>query len=190
MIPQEVSMADMMMDCPRCWGKKKDCGLCKGSGKVPDQQLSPHFKLSEMLDSGTGRSKGISNEPTPEIVENLRKLCNEALEPIRALIGPMHVNSGYRADEINKAVGGSLTSAHSHGLAADIKPLKVSRKQMCDAITKAGLKLDQVICEPTWVHVGHLHPKTKTQRGDKLSMFMVGGKATYEPYNTNDPRIA
>ena len=183
-------MADMVMDCPRCWGKKKDCGLCKGTGKVPDQQLSPHFKLSELLDSGTGRSKGISNEPTPEIVENLRKLCNEALEPIRALIGPMHVNSGYRADEINKAVGGSVTSAHSYGLAADIKPLKVSRKQMCDAIAKAGLKLDQVICEPTWVHIGHLHPKTKTQRGDKLSMFVVGGKQTYEPYNTNDPRIA
>lgn len=183
-------MADMVMDCPRCWGKKKDCGLCKGTNKVPDQQLSPHFKLSELLDTGTGRSKGISNEPTPEIVENLRKLCNEALEPIRALIGPMHVNSGYRADEINKAVGGSVTSAHSYGLAADIKPLKVSRKQMCDAITKAGLKLDQVICEPTWVHIGHLHPKTKTQRGDKLSMFVVGGKQTYEPYNTNDPRIA
>jgi zinc D-Ala-D-Ala carboxypeptidase len=183
-------MADLMMDCPRCWAKKKDCPSCKGSGKVPDQQLSPHFRLSELLDSGTGRSKGISNEPTPEIVANLRKLCVEALEPIRAIIGPMHVNSGYRADEINKAVGGSVTSAHSFGLAADIKPLKVSRKQMCDAIFAAGLKLDQVICEPTWVHIGHLHPKTGKQRGDRLSMFVVAGKQTYEPYNTADARIA
>jgi hypothetical protein len=181
-------MADMLMDCPRCWGKK--CDLCKKTGKVPDEQLSPHFKLSELLDSGTGRSKGISNEPTPEIVANLRKLCVEALEPIRALIGPMHVNSGYRADEINKAVGGSVTSAHSYGLAADIKPLKVSRKGMCDAIIKAGVKLDQVICEPTWVHLGIYHPKTGKQRGDKLSMFVVAGKPTYEAYNANDARIA
>jgi hypothetical protein len=164
--------------------------LCKQTGKVPDEQLSPHFKLSELLDSGTGRSKGISNEPSPEVLANLRKLCVEALEPIRALIGPMHINSGYRADAINKAVGGSLTSAHSYGLAADIKPLKVTRKQMCDAIIKAGLKLDQVICEPTWVHVGHLHPKTGKQRGDKMSMFVVAGKPTYEPYNSSDSRIA
>ena len=183
-------MADMLMDCPRCWAKKKDCDLCKKTGKVPDEQLSPHFKLSELLDSGTGRSKGISNEPTPEIVANLRKLCIEALEPIRALIGPMHVNSGYRADEINKAVGGSVTSAHSYGLAADIKPLRVSRKGMCDAIIKAGIKLDQVICEPTWVHLGIYHPKTGKQRGDKLSMFVVAGKPTYEAYNANDARIA
>lgn len=181
-------MADMLMDCPRCWGKK--CDLCKKTGKVADEQLSPHFKLSELLDSGTGRSKGISNEPTPEIVANLRKLCIEALEPIRALIGPMHVNSGYRADEINKAVGGSVTSAHSYGLAADIKPLKVSRKQMCDAIIKAGVKLDQMICEPTWVHIGVYHPKTGKQRGDKLSMFVVGGKQTYPAYDPNDPRVA
>ena len=88
--------------------------MCKQTGKVPDEQLSPHFKLSEMLDSGTGRSKGLSNEPSAEVLANLRKLCNEALEPIRALIGPMHVNSGYRSDAINKAVGGSTTSAHSY----------------------------------------------------------------------------
>jgi len=66
----------------------------------------------------------------------------------------------------------------------------VSRKQMCDAIFKAGLNLDQVICEPTWVHIGHLHPKTGKQRGDKLSMFLVDKKPTYEPYNSNDARIA
>ena len=57
-------------------------------------------------------------------------------------------------------------------------------------IIASGVKLDQVIFERTWVHVGYLHPKTKAQRGDRLSMFVVGGKTTYEPYNTNDARIA
>ena len=183
-------MADLVMDCPRCWAKKKDCQLCKGSGKVADEQLSPHFRLSEMLNSGTGRSKGISNEPTPEIVANLRKLCVEALEPIRAVVGPLKINSGYRADEINKAVGGSITSAHSFGLAADLNPAQGTWKQLMDKVIAAKIPLDQLIFEHTWVHVGVYHPKTGKQRGDKLAMFKVGDKVTYEAYNPNDSRIA
>jgi zinc D-Ala-D-Ala carboxypeptidase len=181
-------MSDLVMDCPRCWGKK--CDLCKQTGKVPDEQLSPHFKLSEMLNSGTGRAKGISNEPTPEVVANLRKLCNEALEPIRAVAGPLKINSGFRADAINQAVGGSITSAHSYGLAADLNPVKGTWKELMDKVLAAKIPLDQVIFEHTWVHVGLLHPKTLKQRGDKLSMFKVDGKTVYEPYNPNDKRFA
>jgi len=183
-------MADtsMVMDCPRCWGKK--CDLCKQTGKVPDEQLSPHFKLSEMVNTPTGRSKGLSNEPSPEVVANLRKLCVEALEPIRALVGPLKINSGYRSDAVNNAVGGSTTSAHSFGLAADLNPVKGTWKELMDKTIAAKIPLDQIIFEHTWVHVGVYHPKTGKQRGDKLSMFKVAGKTTYEPYNTNDPRIA
>jgi hypothetical protein len=180
----------MLMDCPVCWAKNKACARCSGTGKVADQQLSPHFKLSEMLDSGTGRSKGLSNDPSPEVIENLRKLCNEALEPIRAAVGPLKVNSGYRSDAVNKAVGGSTTSAHSYGLAADLNPMKGTWKELMDKVLASGLKLDQIIFEHTWVHVGLLHPKTKKMRGDKLSMFVVNGKTTYEPYDPNDPRVA
>lgn len=183
-------MADLMMDCPRCWGKSKGCGLCKGAGKVPDEQLSPHFKLSEMLASGTARTKGIPNEPTPEIVANLRLLCVEALEPIRALVGPLKINSGYRSDLVNQSVGGSTTSAHSYGLAADLNPVKGTWKQLMDQVIAAKIPLDQIIFEHTWVHVGLLHPTKKNKRGDKLAMFKVGGKTTYEAYNPNDARIA
>lgn len=182
-------MSDMLMDCPRCWGKTKDCGKCKGSGKVADRHLSPHFKLSELLESGTARSKGLSNEPTAAIEANLEKLCKEALEPIREKVGPLKINSGYRSDAVNLAVGGSTTSAHSFGLAADLHPAGGCKKLMNDIIA-SGVKLDQIIFERTWVHVGLLHPKTKAQREQKLSMFMVGGKATYEQYNPNDSRIA
>jgi len=182
-------MADLMMDCPRCWAKKKDCSRCSGSGKVPDMQLSPHFRLSELLDSGTGRSKGIPNEPTADIIANLKILCEQALEPIRAKVGPLRINSGYRADDINKAVGGSTTSAHSFGLAADLKPPAGCKKLMNDIIA-AGVPHDQLIFENTWVHIGILNPRDRKQRGQKLSMFKVDGKPTYEPYNPNDSRIA
>lgn len=178
----------MTMDCPRCWAKKKDCTLCKGTGKVPDRQLSPHFKLSELLDTPTGRGKGLANDPTPEIEANLEALAKNVLEPIRELCGPLKINSGYRSDAVNKAVGGSTTSAHSYGLAADLNPMKMTWKELMDKTIAAGIKFDQLIFEHTWVHVGYLNPKDKKQRGQKLAMYKVDGKTTYEPYNPNDPR--
>lgn len=183
-------MADLEMDCPRCWGKDAKCGKCKGKGKVADRFLSPHFKLSELVNTPTGRSKGLANDPTPEIEASLEKLCKEALEPIREICGPLKINSGYRSDAVNKAVGGSTTSAHSYGLAADLHPLKVTWKECMDKTLAAKIKLDQIIFEHTWVHVGLGHPKIKGQRGQALTMFVKDGKTTYEPYNPNDSRIA
>ena len=182
-------MAEMQMDCPKCWGSDKACVRCGGDGKCPDVQLSPHFKLSELLDSGTARKHKLSNDPSAEVLANLKLLCEQALEPIRAKVGPLKINSGYRSDAVNDAVGGSKTSAHSYGLAADLHPPHGCKKLMNDIIA-SGVKLDQIIFERTWVHVGLLHPKTKAQRGDKLSMFVVAGKATYEKYDSNDSRIA
>lgn len=179
----------MQMDCPKCWGSDKACARCGGDGKCPDVQLSPHFRLSELLDSGTARARKLSNDPSPEVLANLKLLCEQALEPIRAVVGPLKINSGYRSDAVNKAVGGSTTSAHSFGLAADLHPPAGCKKLMTQIIA-SGVKLDQIIYERTWVHVGLLHPATKAQRGQKLSMFVVGGKATYEPFDPKDSRIA
>jgi len=178
------------MECPRCWGRTKDCSKCHGTGRVPDRLLSPHFRLSELVETNTGKQKGIANDPTPEIEAALEALCVEVLEPIRALVGPLKVNSGYRSAAVNLAIGGSKTSAHCHGHAADIVSVKTSRKVLCDKVIAAGIKLDQIICEPTWVHVGHVYPVSKKQRGERLSMFRVGGSTKYEPYNSADPRIA
>ena len=179
----------MQMDCPKCWGSDKACTRCGGDGKCDDVQLSPHFKLSELLDSGTARSRKLSNDPSPEVLANLKLLCEQALEPIRAVVGPLKINSGYRSDAVNKAVGGSTTSAHSFGLAADLHPPKGCKALMTQIIA-SGVKLDQIIYERTWVHVGLLHPSSKAQRGQKLSMFVVNGKTTSEPFDPKDSRIA
>ena len=185
----ESPMAELTMDCPRCWGSDKACARCGGDGKCPDVQLSPHFRLSELLDSGTARKGKISNDPSAEVIANLKLLCEQALEPIRAAVGPLKVNSGYRSDAVNKAVGGSTTSAHSFGLAADLHP-PAGCKALMNAIIKTAVPLDQLIYERTWVHVGLLNPRDKKKRGQNLSMFVVNGKPTYETYSATDPRIA
>lgn len=179
----------MEMDCPKCWGKSKTCARCGGDGKCPDVQLSPHFKLSELLASNTAKSRGLDNDPSPEVLANLKLLCEQALEPIRAAVGPLKINSGYRSDAVNKAVGGSTTSAHSFGLAADLHPPR-GCKALMTAIIASGVKLDQIIYERTWVHVGLLNPRDRKQREQRLSMFVVNGKTTYEPFDPKDSRIA
>lgn len=180
------------MECPRCWGTTGQCALCRGTHVIEDRALSPHFRLSELLASGTAKSRHLGNDPTADVLVNLKKLCDEALEPIRTLVGPLNVNSAYRSVAVNSAVGGSATSAHCHGLAADLRPVKGTVKGLMDAIVRSPLHFDQVIYEnpsKPWVHVGLLHPKDLKKRGQHLSMFLVNGKPTYEPFRIDDPRL-
>ena len=89
-------------------------------------------------------------------------------------------------------VASHLITCNSTSFGAWLKPARwafIDAASISDIIA-SGVKLDQVIFARTWVHVGYLHPKTRAQRNEKLSMFVVGGKTTYEPYNANDSRIA
>jgi hypothetical protein len=88
----------------------------------PQLQLSPHFKLFEFVISETAERKAIYNRPSDEIIARLRTLCESILEPARQQLGPLHINSGYRSPELNAAIGGSSTSAHMIGYAADVVP--------------------------------------------------------------------
>src|SRR5690606_6364327 len=107
-------------------------------------QLTKHFALAEFTRSDTARRLGIDNSPTPEHLENLRKLA-QTLEQLRAVLGhPIHITSGYRSPALNKAVGGSATSSHSEGLAADFHcPGFGSDKEVCEAIIEVGPAFDQ-----------------------------------------------
>ena len=80
-----------------------------------------YFTLKELTRSTTATAKGIDNTPTPEVEKNLTLLVENVLDPLREIYGkPITVNSGYRCPELNKAVGGSKTSDHVKGFAADI----------------------------------------------------------------------
>jgi hypothetical protein len=139
-------------------------------------QLSEHFSLEEMTSSEVAIRKGIDNTPSAEVVANLTELAM-ALEKVRSLLGvPMHINSAYRSPKANAAVGGSSTSAHMTGQAADfVAPQCGTPQDIAQKIAASDIAFDQLIYEGTWLHFGI--------RGDMrrqvLTAHFEGGKATY-----------
>lgn len=159
-----------MMPCPACWGSQLLCEYCDGRGQVEDVQLSPHFRLSEMLRSDTAKTQGLYQVPTPIVVERLRELCVELLESVRAEVGPLRVTSGYRRPRVNAAVGGSDTSAHMSGWAVDVMPVRAAPELIMTLLHDAGKTLawDQAILYPGHVHLGLRRPATGEQRRQLL----------------------
>ena len=85
-------------------------------------QLTENFSLHEMTKSETALRHGLDNTPGAAEIENLRRLCEQVLQPIRDAYGRgVKVNSGFRHPDVNAAVGGSRTSDHTKGMAADIE---------------------------------------------------------------------
>ena len=97
-----------------------------------------YFTIKELCKSSTAKQKGIDNTPNSEIVNNLTQLVDYILDPLREKYRkPITVNSGYRCPELNKAVGGSKTSQHLKGLAADITAgSPTNNKKLFDRIIK------------------------------------------------------
>ena len=85
-----------------------------------DVQLSPNYRLSDMVASSTARARGIDNMPSAAVIRNLRRVANEILEPLRRYFGWASVSSGFRIEELNAAVGGAAHSHHMDGTAIDV----------------------------------------------------------------------
>lgn len=139
-------------------------------------RITPHFTLGQLTASRTASRLGLDNRPGPEAMDHLVHVLAPGLQRVRDLIGvPLIVQSGYRAPALNRAVRGSPTSAHMQGLAADVvapalgEPLLLAQRI---APHLAELGLDQLILEPTWVHLGW-PPATRQARRQVLT-FAAG----------------
>ena len=119
-------------------------------------RLSENFTLEELTASQTAARQGIDNTPPEGVINNLKRLA-AALQEVRALLNhrAILVSSGYRSPELNQAVGGSATSDHCKGLAADfICPSYGSPNDIVRAIAASDLSFKQVIREfDKWVHL-------------------------------------
>ncbi len=134
----------------------------------PDDQLSPHFSLQEMLASHTASRLKINNQPTDlSVIANLKALCTVVLEPIRQMVDkPVIITSGYRSRALNTRLGGAVQSQHMFGEAADFTVNGVDMAALAKALeTDNTLPFDQLIFEEVtrpetnstrrWIHISH-----------------------------------
>lgn len=122
--------------------------------------LSKNFTLDELCKSEIAIRRSIDNTPTETVISNLQALVLNVLQPIRNSLGPITINSGYRSPAVNVAVGGSPTSDHCLGMAADIEIAGYDNKMLAKFIEQ-NFKFTQLILEfyedgqpaSGWVHV-------------------------------------
>ena len=94
-------------------------------------KLTTNFSLAEMIASQTAARKGIPNNPTPGQIENLKKLCESVLQPIRNHYdAPVIISSGFRSPELCVLIGSSIDSQHAKGQAADLQVSGVDNKSL------------------------------------------------------------
>ena len=149
-------------------------------------QMTKNFTLAEMCKSETALRHDIPNEPGEKEIGNIKLLCEKVLQPVRDHYGKgVKVNSGFRHPDVNAKVGGSKTSDHCRGQAADIEIPGVANAELAEWI-RDNLDFQQLILEfytpgiPDlgWVHVSYVAEDNKKQ---VLTAVKKDGKTVYLP---------
>ena len=146
--------------------------------------LSTNLSLAEATYSATALRKGIVNEPSVTHLIALKEIANNIFQPCRNHFGkPLRVTSGYRSEELNKVIGGSMKSQHSKGEALDMQSTSgYTNRELFEHI-KDHLTFDQLIWEfgddenPDWVHCSY---KSEGNRGEVLRAIRENGKTIYK----------
>ena len=146
--------------------------------------LTKNFTLEEMIKSETALRHGMDNTPGENEIGNLKLLCEKVLQPVRDHFGKgVKVNSGFRHPDVNAKVGGSRTSDHTRGQAADIEIPGVPNAELAEWI-KDNLDYRQLILEfytpgvpdSGWVHVSYVAEDNKKE---VLTATKKDGKTVY-----------
>lgn len=145
----------------------------QGAAPAPDARLTANFSLAEL----TATSRSMPNVPNETEIAHLRALAEKVLQPLRNALGkPVLINSAFRSEAVNRAVGGSATSQHRLGQAADIRVPGMPSLELARKIVALGLPFDQVIEEfGSWVHVSY-GPRNRRQQ---LTAVKEAGKTVY-----------
>ena len=121
-------------------------------------RLSEHFTLAEMCKTSAKTQDG--NIPSHVHIENLRRLCSW-LEMLRSEWNrrygegddPIVINSGYRSEAVNKAVGGVSGSNHLTGCAQLVRYATI----LLDISDESQEDFDELLLERSprggyWLH--------------------------------------
>ena len=156
-------------------------------------QIPPHFSLAELTRSSVAAARGLNNQPNDEQLANIRSTA-ERLEKIRAYLCQKYgrsvairVTSCFRSPAVNRAAGGSVTSAHLHGSAADIRAADLTSRQLAEDIVhmrnEGLITFDQRILEfpdtpgiNSWVHFGCRHHSAERNQIKTSVKRRIGGR--------------
>jgi len=148
--------------------------------------ISDHITYAEAIHSNTAKRKGIDNTPSETQVEAMKLLAEKVFEPLREWVGgPIKVNSFFRSEALNEAIGGSATSQHCKGQAIDIDDV-YGRKTNADMYhwIQMNLDYDQMIWEfgtdtqPNWIHVSYV--SEEKNRNKCLKAYKEHGRTKYK----------
>ena len=136
-------------------------------------QLSVHFTLDELTHTD---HREFDNTPNPLETANLIRLAG-LLEDVKIILGgkPIMVNSAFRSEAVNNAVGSRNTSQHRIGCAADIRVPGVTPDEVVKAVIASGIGYDQIIREfDRWTHISVPNTKDMTPRRQALIIDKAG----------------
>ena len=147
-------------------------------------RVSKNFALSEMVKSATAERLNVDNSPSDIPLVNLTHLAIHILQPVRDEFGVITINSGYRSPALNAKVGGSKTSQHCNGQAADFESFSTPNPDLAKWIAN-NLEFDQLILEfydgvnpnSGWVHCSY---NLMGNRKKILTALKTGGKVVYK----------
>lgn len=136
--------------------------------------MTKHFTLEEFTRSQKALELGINNMPSGDALRRLQWTA-AGMERVRAVLEgkAININSAFRCDALNRAVGGAITSQHLKGEACDFTcPTFGTPRQIVDKLVGYVdiLGIDQLIMEITWVHISF----TVKPRGEVL--YLKDGK--------------
>ena len=149
-------------------------------------KISDHITYAEAIHSNTAKRKGIDNTPSEAQVEAMRLLAEKIFEPLRKWVGgPIKVNSFFRSETLNEAIGGVSSSQHCKGQAIDIDDV-YGRKTNADMYhwIQMNLDYDQMIWEfgtdvqPNWIHISYV--SKEENRNKCLKAYKEHGRTKYK----------
>lgn len=143
--------------------------------------LSAHFGFDECFVN----SHGLRIEELPPLIEERMRYCAQnVLEPWREKVGPIQVNSWYRNQALNDAVGGEPDSQHMKGEATDCVPLNMPLRLAFEMLVRSKLPFDQAILYPNrgFIHVSCRSGERLERQANRRQMLQCDKRGSYIVY--------
>ena len=140
-------------------------------------KLTPHFSLFELAGTSVEKYKKLNLLKAQEQMGKMYMLAGFA-ERVREIVGkPLIITSGYRCPELNKAIGGAITSQHIFCEAIDFVVKGLRPEDVFNRIVTSDLKYNQIIIERNtkgsqWVHISIGSFKQKLQFDGKKYIYL------------------